>query len=68
VPARTPPEVVSRLNAAINKVLAQPETKKLLAEQGSEPAPGTSAQFRDFIAKEVPVWKRLVELSGASAD
>ncbi len=68
VPARTPPEIVNRLNAAINKILSQPETKKLLAEQGSEPAPGTPAQFRDFIAREVPVWKRLVEVSGASAD
>lgn len=68
VPARTPPEIVNRLNAAINKILAQPETKKLLAEQGSEPAPSTPAQFREFIAKEVPVWKRLVEVSGASAD
>lgn len=68
VPAKTPPEIVTRLNAAINKILEQPDTKKLLAEQGSEPAPGTPAQFRDFIAKEIPVWKRLVEVSGASAD
>jgi tripartite-type tricarboxylate transporter receptor subunit TctC len=68
VPAKTPAAIVTRLNAAINKILAQPDTKKLLAEQGSEPAPGTPAQFRDFIAKEVPVWKRLVEVSGAAAD
>lgn len=68
VPAKTPPEIVARLNAAINKILEQPDTKKVLAEQGSEPAPGTPAQFRDFIAKEIPVWKRLVELSGASTD
>lgn len=68
VPAKTPPEIVARLNAAINRILSQPDTKKMLADQGSEPAPGTPAQFREFIAKEVPVWKRLVELSGATAD
>ncbi len=68
VPSKTPPEVVTKLNAAINNILQQPDTRALLAEQGSEPAPGTPAQFRDFIASEVPHWKKLVEVSGASTD
>jgi tripartite-type tricarboxylate transporter receptor subunit TctC len=68
VPAKTPPDVVNKLNQAINTILAQPETKQLLAEQGSEPAPGTSTQFRDFIAAEIVRWRRLVEISGATVD
>ena len=67
VPAKTPPEVAAKLNAAINRILAQPETRQLLAEQGSEPAAGTQAQFRDFIGTEIVRWRKLVEISGATA-
>ncbi len=68
VPSKTPPEIINKLNVAINKILQQPETVSLLADQGSEPAPGSPAQFREFIAKEIPHWKKLVEISGARAD
>jgi tripartite-type tricarboxylate transporter receptor subunit TctC len=68
VPAKTPPEIINKLNLAINRILQQPDTVTLLADQGSEPAPGTPAQFREFIAKEIPHWKKLVEISGARSD
>lgn len=67
VPANTPQDIVDKLNAALNRVLTQPDTKRLLAEQGSDPAPGTQAQFRDFIAAEIVRWRKLVEISGATA-
>ncbi len=66
VPADTPSDVVIKLNAAINRVLAASDTKKLLAEQGSEPALGTPEQFRDFVAAEVETWRKLVLISGAT--
>lgn len=67
VPAKTPQDVVNRLNAALNRILNHPDTKQLLAEQGSDPAPSTQAQFRDFIAAEIVRWRKLVEVSGATA-
>lgn len=68
VPAKTAPEIIAKLNVALNRIVKQPETKALLAEQGSEPAAGTPAQFRDFMVSETSRWKKLVEVSGASAD
>lgn len=68
VPSKTPPEVIARLNAALNHLLSQPDTRQLLAEQGSDPAPSTPAQFRDFIDAEIVRWRKLVEISGATAD
>ncbi|MDA8522274.1 Bug family tripartite tricarboxylate transporter substrate binding protein [Acidovorax sp. NCPPB 4044] len=67
-PAGTPAPVVARLNAAIVKVLAQPETKKKLAEQGAEAYGETPAQFADFIQKESVKWGKVVRESGASVD
>lgn len=67
VPAKTPQDVVNKLNAALNRILTQPDTKQLLADQGSDPAPSTQAQFRDFIAAEIVRWRKLVEISGATA-
>jgi tripartite-type tricarboxylate transporter receptor subunit TctC len=67
-PARTPPDVVARLSQAINDVLRQEDTKKLLAEQGSEPMGSTPEAFRQYVASEIPKWKGLVELSGANVE
>lgn len=68
VPAKTPPEVVQKLSAAIGKVMKQPETRKLIEEQGSEPVGSSPEAFKKFVASEVLVWKKLVEISGARAD
>jgi tripartite-type tricarboxylate transporter receptor subunit TctC len=67
-PAATPAPVVAQLNATIVKVLAQPDIKKKLAEQGAEAAGETPAQFADFIQKESVKWGRVVKESGASVD
>jgi tripartite-type tricarboxylate transporter receptor subunit TctC len=68
VPAKTPPDVVAKLNEAVVRVLRQPDVRKLLAEQGSEPVGNSPAEFRDFIASEVPKWRSLVEVSGAKVE
>jgi tripartite-type tricarboxylate transporter receptor subunit TctC len=68
VPAKTPSDVVAKLNEAVVRVLRQPDVRKLLAEQGSEPVGNSPAEFRDFIASEVPKWRSLVEVSGAKVE
>ncbi|AVS85910.1 LacI family transcriptional regulator [Paracidovorax avenae] len=67
-PAGTPAPVVAQLNATIVKVLAMPDIKKKLAEQGAEAAGETPAQFADFIQKESVKWGKVVRESGASVD
>jgi tripartite-type tricarboxylate transporter receptor subunit TctC len=52
LPAGTPADVVGKLNTAIVKALAQADIKQRLAEQGSNPAPNSPAEFRQFIAGE----------------
>jgi tripartite-type tricarboxylate transporter receptor subunit TctC len=55
-PARTPKEVVAKLNAEINKALAAPDVQAKLAVAGIEVAGGTPAEFGQFIQSEMQKW------------
>jgi tripartite-type tricarboxylate transporter receptor subunit TctC len=66
-PAKTPPDIIERINRAAVDALRSSEVKAKLAEQGSEPVGNTPAEFKAFIASELVKWRRLVELSGATA-
>ena len=67
-PANTPAPVVVQLNKAIVKVLAQPEVKKKINEQGAETYSETPEQFAAFIQAESAKWGKVVKESGASLD
>ena len=61
----TPPEIIAKLNQAIQYVLAQPEVLKTLRSQGSNPSGNTIDDFKKLIAQEVPKWAEIIKLSGA---
>lgn len=66
--AGTPAPVVAKLHAALVKVLAQPDVKKKIAEQGGQPYSESPEQFGAFIQAESVKWGKVVRDSGASAD
>ena len=68
LPASTPADIVAKLNGAVVKALAQADIKQRLAEQGSDAAPNSAAEFRQFIAGELGKWAKLVQISGAKVD
>ena len=51
-PAKTPPEVIRTLNAALNKALAEPAIKQKLAELGSQVVVMSPQQFEKFLQDE----------------
>jgi tripartite-type tricarboxylate transporter receptor subunit TctC len=55
--ARTPKDVVDRLNTEVNKALKDPDLIGKLAQEGMLPGGGTSAEFRSVIATEIKNWK-----------
>ncbi|SDZ84459.1 Bug family tripartite tricarboxylate transporter substrate binding protein [Acidovorax soli] len=67
-PAATPKPVLDKLTGALAKVLANPEVKKKIADQGGEPVNETPAQFATFIKSESAKWGKVVKESGASLD
>jgi len=67
-PAGTPAEVVSRLNAEMNKALAQPAMRDSLAAQGAIPVSGPPQQFMDLIVAEIAKWRPIIQKAGIRAD
>ena len=59
-PAGTPPAVVSKLNAEINRILELPEIKASLASDGAEPAGGTPAQMTESARAASAKWSKLI--------
>jgi tripartite-type tricarboxylate transporter receptor subunit TctC len=59
-PARTPPDILERLNAAILKILAQAEMQERFAEQGLEVAGGAPAEFDRWIRAEMERWGKVI--------
>ena len=60
-PAKMPADVVARLNAATNEVLAQPDIKKRLLELGVTTTPGTPAEFTAFVRNQVAALQPVVK-------
>ena len=60
-PAKMPADVVARLNAATNEVLAQPDIRKHLLELGVTTSPGTPAEFTAFVKDQVSTLQPVVK-------
>ena len=67
-PRGTPPEVVRRVNADVNKVLADPDMLAKMELLGFEPIPMTPAQLAELIRVDTAKYADLVRRTGASAD
>ena len=59
-PAGTPSAIVARLNADMQKVLAQPEVRERLEREGAELVPGTPEQLGAIIEHDLRHWKKLI--------
>lgn len=60
VPAKTPKEIVDKLNKAIGESLATPAVKEKLDQQGVNPSPSTPEEFRTLIAEDLKRWHDVI--------
>jgi len=68
VPAGTPKDVISKLNAEAIKGTKSPEFVKRMTDLGYNIIPGTPEQMHDMIKVEIARWTPIVKSSGAKAD
>ena len=68
MPAGTPKEIVAKVNAEVNRLLATPEMKNAIIEQGAEPQSMTPEQFGALLKNDYQKWRSIVEASGAKIE
>lgn len=66
MPAGTPAAITAKVNAEVNKLLAQPATQEAILAQGAEPKAMSVAEFDKMYREDFIKSKALVEASGAS--
>lgn len=67
-PKGTPPEIVARLTAAIDDVLAQPDVARAFEAQGMVPAHAAPAAFGQLIARDAVRWAEVVRAGKITAE
>ncbi len=67
-PAKTPPEIVKRMNEEINKALKNPEIASKLAAQGIDVVGGTPESAKTFVDRQMDIWAKVVKDNNIKAD
>jgi tripartite-type tricarboxylate transporter receptor subunit TctC len=67
-PKKTPPEIIAKLNADVNAVLADPAVKAKLIDLGGDPLIGPPEAFGKMIADETAKWEKVVKAAGLKVE
>jgi tripartite-type tricarboxylate transporter receptor subunit TctC len=67
-PAKTPPEIIKRMNEEVSKALKNPEVAKKLDLQGIDVVGGTPEAARVFIDKQIDIWAKVVKDNNIKPD
>ena len=68
VAGKTPRDVIDRLNAGLNKALADKELRERLTTRGADPAPGTPEQLAAQLKADYTKWGLVVKAAGVKLD
>ncbi len=68
MPKGTPADIIEKVNAEVNRALADPGMRAKLADLGGKPIPGTPADFGKIIVEETNKWEKVVISSGAKVE
>lgn len=67
-PRGTPPEAVTRINAALNAALADPATRERMTSRGDEPGGGSAADMGRMVAEDYARWGQVVRANNIRAE
>jgi tripartite-type tricarboxylate transporter receptor subunit TctC len=63
-PARTPKDVIARINADVLKIVRSPELIERLKAEGSDPVGNSPAEYSAFLRDEITKWAKVIKLAG----
>jgi tripartite-type tricarboxylate transporter receptor subunit TctC len=67
-PAGTPPAIVQRLHAEVDRIVKQPDVRERFAKLGIEPGNMSSREFADFQKAEIAKWSKVVKEAKLKVD
>ena len=67
-PAKTPPDVVARLNKEIVEAINSKEGKERFAQLGLDPVANTPAEATKFVDDEIARWSALIKAANIKPD
>jgi tripartite-type tricarboxylate transporter receptor subunit TctC len=67
-PRATPPEIIAKLNAALNEGLNDPKIKAQFAALGGMTSPVTPAEYGRIIVSETEKWGKVIRAAGIKAE
>jgi len=67
-PRKTAPEVISKLNASVQKTLSLPKVKKLYIDSGNQPIPGSASDLDQLVKSETALYKTLLSNAKITLD
>jgi len=68
VPAKTPKEIVLKLNQEVNRILEMPDVIKRYADLGADVVGGSPEKLREQVQKESIKWSELIRINGIKAE
>lgn len=66
--ARTPQDIVKRINDQVAAIMKEPEMRDRMLTQGGEPASGPPSELRDLLAREIQVWGKVIRDANIKLD
>ena len=67
-PAKTPKDIVAKLNAEINAVLKEPDTRQKIQENGLNVLGGSASALAEMVARDIPKYKQVIEAANIKLD
>lgn len=62
-PARTPKEVIAKINADVLKVIRSPELIEKLKSEGSDPVGSSVEDYARFLREEIAKWNKVIRIA-----
>ncbi|HEU0290737.1 MAG TPA: tripartite tricarboxylate transporter substrate binding protein [Burkholderiales bacterium] len=66
-PARTPKDIIAKINADVLKVVRSPELAERLRAEGSDPVGSSPEQYAAFLRDEIAKWSKVIKFAGVKS-
>ena len=67
-PAKTPREVIMKINTDVIRIINSPELKERLKAEGSDPVGSSPEQFAAFLRNEITKWAKVIKIEGVKPE